>query len=84
MSNNLLIWKNFKRTFFFFFFVWDQGLSAGLLTCKADALLTEPHIQSTLLGLFLEMGVSGTSCLGWPQMIILPILDKATSTGTSD
>jgi hypothetical protein len=48
--------KLVSQSFFFFFFWWDCGLNSGLRTCKAGALLLEPHLQTILLWLFLEMG----------------------------
>jgi hypothetical protein len=35
----------------FFFFWWD-GFELGLHTCKAGALLLEPHLQPILPGYF--------------------------------
>jgi hypothetical protein len=35
---------------------WDWGLNSGLHTCKAGALLLQPHLQFILLWLFLEIG----------------------------
>jgi hypothetical protein len=40
----------------FFFFWWNLGLNSELRVCKTGALLLEPHFQSILFWLFLEMG----------------------------
>jgi hypothetical protein len=48
---------SFLPFFFFFvdFFVWDQGLTSKLHTCKAGSLGLEPHLQSILKMGFLEL-----------------------------
>jgi hypothetical protein len=65
-----------KQTFCFCFcfFWWDWGLNSGLHACKAYTLSLEPHTLPVHFALvILEMGVSQTICLGWPQTCILLI-----------
>jgi hypothetical protein len=55
-----------------FWGLWGWGLNSGLCTCKAGALpwATSPvHFALVIL----EMRVSQTLCLGWPQTSILPL-----------
>jgi hypothetical protein len=61
---------------FIYFFWWDWSLNSVLCTCKAGALLLEPHLKSILLWLFFGDGVSQTVCQEWPQTSILPISDQ--------
>jgi hypothetical protein len=50
--------QSYKLLFkLFFFFCWDWGLNSGICTCKAGALLLEPHPQSILLWLFWRWGL---------------------------
>jgi hypothetical protein len=58
----------------FKFFLWNWSLISGLCTCKADALLLEPHLQSILFWFFWRWRSHKLSiCLGWPWNLILLI-----------
>jgi hypothetical protein len=46
-------------------------LNSGLCTCKAGALLLQPHRWSTLLWLFWRWGFLRTICPSWPRTTIL-------------
>jgi hypothetical protein len=65
----------------YFVYWWDSGLNSGLCAYKAGALLLEQHLHFAVV--ILEMGVSRTICLGWPQTMILPILASQVARITS-
>jgi hypothetical protein len=49
------------------------GLNSGVCTCKAGAVLLEPHLQSILSGYFGDWGegIAWITCPGWPWTGIL-------------
>jgi hypothetical protein len=69
----------------FFLFWLDWGLKSGLHPCESrhSTALATPPVHFPLV--ILEMGVSQTSCLDWPQTEILPISasQEARITGMS-
>jgi hypothetical protein len=55
-----------------FVFWWEWGLNSGLCACKAGTLLLEPHLQSTLLWLFLTNSLLGLASNHNPPDFSLP------------
>jgi hypothetical protein len=47
-------------------------MNSGFCTCKVGSLLLEAHLQSILLGYFVDE-ISQATYLGWPQTLVLCI-----------
>jgi hypothetical protein len=57
----------------FIFFQWEQGLKSGIPTCKTGGYHLS-HNSSPLCSGYFGYGVSGSTCLGWPWTMMLPMI----------